>query len=768
MLSMTTSVATRQLVMWTEDMANSNDWMTQRLAQLGTANNTARADATPLDVGQLRYNGRVYDLYDDSQVQQLLQDSDGDDSPEASDAVGKAMTFAGFTPDGVESDNPNDYGVRPENRSVVMGKHSWLDKARDFGSQVVDDFKGATFAGMTALNNPETFRNGGRTIDTIKNSFAKNTGLYADLIQGALGKGVSSLAYGGNGKVPEALQFDDGMEKRIGAMFPAPKNADPVLAQAADFYADPLAVIPQARAAGAAVRDVATTAADVGRTALKSPQRAAEMLGDKWIEAGRLNDATQGVIEQTLGLPEGSMPRAGNAGRSNILYPMFDSQSQYHAPWMTDLVAQARALRAKGKTPEEVFKKTRTVLGADAPDGVTRVELDDKRMTVNEKVAKSLKRDQVIPMSKVINHPEFSAKDYNLGGMDTNQEMRFANDLGYGDSTIGELNIQPQGNYLFATGHLGKNVRKKTILHELQHKVDNDMMIADSGSNDMMATDSTYNAKSKSEYSRILREGNYNKLQEEMRKITYDNSIDGDTKRAMIAPLLSESENLLIAAEKAKNAVSINGDSELKHLLYLTNIGEANARLASARSNLSLSQRKSIYPYEPEYYKKMTGFYPDELWGSRASKEPVSASYGEVTPEGEALSPYGLRQTFPEAFNNRPYEQSNKGLPSYSMREADYKNKYGGLSFIAKTMMENENWEKIKPLVLQDNLMYSLDKTQPKYFDKIDLNKLRDNYAKILAENENLGAEISRKKHEAKRKFDKQSKSFSPLRENLE
>ena len=746
-------------------MANT-DWITQRLAQLGEESNAARAKTQPLDVGQFRVGGRIYDMYNDADVDALTayidalpraEDGSRTLDPADYDSVNSALTFIDGTPD-----------VPSANRSVVQANQSWMDKARNFGSDFVDSMASATHRGMRALNTEETYTNPKKTAQTLINSGAKNVGVLGDLVQGALGYGVSKMAYGGDGRVPQALEFDTGLQDRLDAMFPAPKKADENLQEAADFYFDPLAFAPELKAVGGLTRAAVKDAAQVGKVALKSPRQAAEMLGDKWIEAGRLNDATQGVIEQTLGLPEGSMPRAGNAGRSNILYPMFDSQSQYHAPWMTDLVKQARALRAKGKTPEEVFKKTRTVLGSDAPDGVTRVELDDKRMTVNEKVAKSLKRDQVIPMSKVINHPEFSAKDYNLGGMDTNQEMRFANDLGYGDSTIGELNIQPQGNYLFATGHLGKNVRKKTILHELQHKVDNDMMIADSGSNDMMATDSTYNAKSKSEYSRILREGNYEKLQEEMRKITYDNSIDGDTKRAMIAPLLSESENLLIAAEKAKNAVSINGDSELKHLLYLTNIGEANARLASARSNLSLSQRKSIYPYEPEYYKKMTGFYPDELWGSRASKEPTAISYSDVTPEGEALSPYGLRQTFPETFNNSPYEQSNKGLPSYSMREADYKNKYGGLSFIAKTMMENENWEKIKPLVLQDNLMYSLDKTQPKYFDKIDLNKLRDNYAKILAENENLGAEISRKKHEAKRKFDKQSKSFSPLRENLE
>lgn len=744
-------------------MANT-DWITQRLAQLGNESNAARAKTQPLDIGQVYYGGRIYDLYDDAQMQELLNDSDGDYSPEASDVVSKAMAFAGYTPDGVESDNPNDYGVRPENRSMVMANQSWLDKARNFGGELVDSMASATHRGMRALNTEETYTNPKKTAQTLINSGAKNVGALGDLVQGALGYGVSKMAYGGDGRVPKALEFDSGLQDKLDAMFPAPKNADENLQEAADFYFDPLAALPELKAVGGLTRAAVKDATQVGKVALKSPRQAAEMLGDRWIEGNKVFDATQGLVEQNLGLPEGVLPRGNTAGRSNILYPMFDSQSQYHAPWMTDLVAQARALRAKGKSPEEVFKKTRTVLGADAPDGVTRVELDDKRMTVNEKLARSLKLKEAIPMSKVIQHPEFSAKDYNLNGMDTNQEMRFANDLGYGDSTIGELNIQPNGNYLFATGHLGKNVRKKTILHELQHKVDNDMMIADSGSNDYLAQDAAVEAKARAEYSRILNDGGYEQLQAEMRKISNDISIDSEVKREMIAPLLSQSEALLNAAEKAKKSVALGGDSDLKHLLYLTNIGEANARLASGRSNLSLRQRMNQYPYEPEYYKKITGFYPDELWGSKASKEPNSISYSEVTPEGEALSPYGLRKTFPDSFNNSGYEASNYLTPSYASRDADFRNRYGGLSFIAKTMMESEDWEKIKPLVLQDNLMHSLDKTQPKYFDRIDLKKLRDNYAKILAEHESVGAEISRKKHEAKRKFDKQSKSFSPLR----
>jgi hypothetical protein len=769
----------------------SNDWMTERLKQMD-AQLFAQSEAQrPLDMGEYRVGGRVFDMYNDADVDALSEymqglpvDSEGNltVSPEDYDSISAAMTFV--------DDSPESWPDVPSaNKSYVVGDQSRL---RNFAGELADEMASATHAGMRALtHDSNNWRDLPKTWHTVKNSAAKNLGLLGDFAQGALGYSLSKLPvqsvqdavapvrYNGmkgvggkwvpdDGKVgfwENALAFDSGLGDKLGAMFPAPKKADANLQKFTDFYADVLAVIPQMKAAGGLTRAAVKDAAQVGRVALNSPRQAAEMLGDRWIEGNKVFDATQGHLEQTLGLPEGVMPRGNTGGRSDIFYPIFDSQSNQTQPWMKDLVEETRKLRASGVSPEDAYKRTRTVLGGDSPDGVTRVELDDSKMVVDEKLLKTLGLRKAVPLSKAAHHPEFSAADYRHNGMPTNQEMRFVNDMGYDDGVIGELANDAKRNYLYATGKLGKNVRKRTIVHELQHKVDNDKMIADSGANDYLAKMQAIDAKRKAEHINALSDADYEGMTDRLRAL----KLEPRPTKAMLdemADLQIRRSEALDSANKARGAVGMEKDSALLHNLYLTNIGEANARLAEGRANLTMKQRKNQYPYDEEYYKSMTGYYPDELWGSRASKNK-GGSVLDVSPEGEALSPYGMTMRFPDTFNSAGFEP-RKNTPRYAMDSADHKQKHG-LDFIVEMMKKEEDWNKVSRRVLEKNpKAYVYTGLMPEYSDRVDLAKLRKEYPRILAENQGLGARISRAKHEAQIKFDPQARSFSTLRKSKE
>jgi hypothetical protein len=347
------------------------------------------------------------------------------------------------------------------------------------------------------------------------------------------------------------------------------------------------------------MREVADPAFAIGSLLQIAPM--AKALNAPAAAIGKALDPAVGrFVTKTLeggGLPAEMLQAMGTNTRSNI----------FIGPWSKafnrDAAIDAVTLEKQGVSKQEIWKQTGTVRG---PDGVLRQEISD--------MASSIKGDK--PFEDVIMGAcqKGAADTGNQIYRTTVEDVFMHNRLkdAYPELMKIETRMMPKGESSSVRGSLSRdlmnneqivNLRKNlspedarsTMLHELQHAVQEKSGMAVGGNTDAMtqmiaqAKDRKFLIENMDEYRQA------SKLNNDLwDKFFTENASIPDLKAA--EQELFKKYPILQEHSEAADTVKMLGDDPYE--AYKRLIGEAEARLVQTRRNLSTSERKDFFPFE--------------------------------------------------------------------------------------------------------------------------------------------------------------------------
>jgi hypothetical protein len=304
------------------------------------------------------------------------------------------------------------------------------------------------------------------------------------------------------------------------------------------------------------------------------------------------------VVPQILergGLPASLLEGMAQGSRSQIFIGPSSKAFDRNA------AMDALKLEKKGVSPQEIWQQTGTVRG---PDGMWRQEISD--------MASTIKGDK--PFEDVI------MGAYERGAADTGNQLYKTTvedvfmhnrlkdaypELMAIESQMERKGSRAKGSLAFdpKTGeqiiHVRKNLSpeeaRSTMLHELQHGVQEAEGFAAGGSSEMMdkligqAKDRAFLIKQTDEYKVADKE--LTKLYDDFftNKVNVNDAKIAEEELLKKYPILNEFRDAI-------STVNYLGDNPLE--AYGRLMGEAEARLTQTRRNLSNAERKQFFPFE--------------------------------------------------------------------------------------------------------------------------------------------------------------------------
>ncbi len=388
---------------------------------------------------------------------------------------------------------------------------------------------------------------------------------------------------------------------------------------------------------GGAMRDAVGTKPLEDQTVLEG----ARILADPFVVGSRVKAGVDAVTDPKLW--EGMARDISMGTRSQMFKPVVPWSTEAreqeiatngldwlggYTPQIQDAYRKFEELSAQGVDPKEIFKQTRIFKNVD---GVPYFETDDSLAIIDadgfrNAIAGGKKG---LPLSDVLKHPELSASDYAWsplrGKYVVPQKNRGA---GYSPSA-GIVETYPD-KIIEGAGDIVDEV-PINIIHESNHMLSADSNLSNSGSNIAMSV------MQLNEYKRNLDEmleitpKKIKKLTEQESKIIAERqklidrmSIRGDAvsmdEYAVLAQQRKDLDKKLASIIKRKRSIEGRNVEETKvpvidaYNLYQRNNGEALSRMAEARMALDDTARREAFPLDDDYFRKTTGYTPDETW----------------------------------------------------------------------------------------------------------------------------------------------------------
>lgn len=258
----------------------------------------------------------------------------------------------------------------------------------------------------------------------------------------------------------------------------------------------------------------------------------------------------------------------------------------------------ATKLEKKGLSPQEIWKETGTVRG---PDGMWRQEISDKLTTLKGQPYKDVimgaydrgvlkTGDQLYKttVEDVFFHNALKEAYPEVMNIET-QMMR------KGSDAKGSLSVGGKNQVLQVREDLLAEPARSTMLHELQHAIQEKEGFGVGGNTDTMdrmigkVKDRAFLIKERDEYK--VAEQELNKLADNFftNKINKAEFDAGEQALLQKYPVLNEYRN---ASDVVHNFGNDPSDA------YRRLMGEAEARLTQTRRNLSPEERKQYFPFE--------------------------------------------------------------------------------------------------------------------------------------------------------------------------
>lgn len=243
----------------------------------------------------------------------------------------------------------------------------------------------------------------------------------------------------------------------------------------------------------------------------------------------------------------------------------------------------ASKMEKKGATPQEIWKETGTVRG---PDGLWRQEISDRLSTIKgdkpyeEVIMRAYNRgventgDQLYKtnVEDVLSHNVLKEAYPELMGIET-QMMR------KGSDARGSLSVGGKNQVMQVRGDLPAQEARSTMLHELQHAIQEKEGFGVGGNVDTMAR---------------LKSTIYDKIGELNSQMgSYVKAIDASTDPAEKALLRQQYDAAMEERMKLVPFAQLDPMDAYRALM-----GEAEARLTQTRRDLTPEQRKQYFPFE--------------------------------------------------------------------------------------------------------------------------------------------------------------------------
>lgn len=488
------------------------------------------------------------------------------------------------------------YQIASSIPQMAVDAYKGVDKTIQYG---VNQAMTGNAGTQGSVMNPEDFYMGD-VADTYIKELGKNTGTYLDAL--------NSLGYwGATGRLGSKPDSQDGRFRNmigdaVPRVFGTKDIVDPTVAKGAEIVADPLALVPVAGRVKAGV----------------------DAVTDPKLWQGIARDISMGTRSQMF---KPVVPWSTEAREQEIATNGLDWLGGY-TPQIQDAYRKFEELSAQGVDPKEIFKQTRIFKNVD---GVPYFETDDSLAIIDadgfrNAIAGGKKG---LPLSDVLKHPELSASDYAWsplrGKYVVPQKNRGA---GYSPSA-GIVETYPD-KIIEGAGDIVDEV-PINIIHESNHMLSADSNLSNSGSNIAMSV------MQLNEYKRNLDEmleitpKKIKKLTEQESKIIAERqklidrmSIRGDAvsmdEYAVLAQQRKDLDKKLASIIKRKRSIEGRNVEETKvpvidaYNLYQRNNGEALSRMAEARMALDDTARREAFPLDDDYFRKTTGYTPDETW----------------------------------------------------------------------------------------------------------------------------------------------------------
>ena len=345
------------------------------------------------------------------------------------------------------------------------------------------------------------------------------------------------------------------------------------------------------------MREVADPAFAIGSLLQIAPM--AKALNAPAAAIGKALDPAVGrFVTRTLeggGLPAEMLQAMGTNTRSNIFIGPSSKAFDKNA------AITAFQLEKKGLSPQEIWQQTGTVRG---PDGQWRQEISDMASTIkgdkpfedvilgayqrgaadtNNQLYKTTVEDVFMHNRLKDAYPELMAIETQMERKGSKAKGSLAFDPKTGEQTI------------HVRSNLTPEEARSTMLHELQHGVQEAEGFAAGGSSEMMdkligqAKDRVFLIKQTDEYKVANKE--LTKLYDNLftNKVNVNDAKIAEEELLNKYPILNEFRDALS---------TVNNLGDNPNEAYGRLMGEAEARLAQTRRNLSNAERKQFFPFE--------------------------------------------------------------------------------------------------------------------------------------------------------------------------
>ena len=315
--------------------------------------------------------------------------------------------------------------------------------------------------------------------------------------------------------------------------------------------------------------------------------------------AGRAGErVAERVVPQIMergGLPAGLLQDLAQGSRSQIFIGPSSKAFDKNA------AITASQLEKKGVSPQEIWQQTGTVRG---PDGLWRQEISDMASTIkgdkpfedvimgayDRGAADTGNQLYKTTVEDVFLHNRLKDAYPEMMGIETQMERK-------GSTSRGSLAFDPQTGeqVVHIKRSLTPEEARSTMLHELQHSVQEAENFAAGGSPEMMdkligqAKDRNFLIKQTDEFKTA------NKLLEDVYDKFFTNKISIDELK-VAEKEIQKNYPILLEQRNAAIAEANIGDDPLD--AYKRLMGEAEARLVQNRRNLSNAERRQFFPFE--------------------------------------------------------------------------------------------------------------------------------------------------------------------------